>query len=703
MIDIRLPNITATDPAAQMSEVRSYLYQMVEQLNWALNTLDTGSVAQNGDTVVVSNGSAGAGSGAMSSDVLENFGSLKSLIIKTAKAANSEIGRLDDAIANLKLSNKAIDSVSESYYKSTSPTELKDGSWVDKYPGWEQGTYIWTRSTITYSDGSTPTVTEPICVTGSTGNTGSAGYTPIKGVDYFDGTDGKDGADGAAGKDGVDGKNGIDGKDGAPGKDGAAGKDGAPGKDGVDGKDGISIEWKGSLSEAPANPQKNWAYYNTVYKASYIFNGEAWYQMSIDGVDGANGKDGKDGEDGKNGISIVWKGELSSSPASPQENWVYKDTDDGKVYIYHGGGWELMVADGSDGTDGAQGATGPQGPAGSDGKDGAPGKDGVDGKDGTDGKDGENGLSVFITYNDSSTVPEKPTGDGTSGGWHTDATSAAIWISQKVAATATSGEWGEPIKIKGDKGDKGETGETGETGNGIAEVDVEYRLSDSDTELTGDYEWQTSIDTIPEECSLWTRNKITYTNGDVAYTAECCISRYNIDTVIKTIRDAVTEGTQGVYAYMESQQAEYEGLYYAKSDFGEFLVKYEQVLSIDPTKVEQVYNDTQILRTETESIREAIISTNANIKTGILYYDDDSVPIYGVEVGQTTEVNGEEMFNKFARFTSSRLSFYDANGGEVAYISDYKLYITNAQILGNLYLGSYILDTTNGLAFIWNG
>lgn len=639
MIDIRLPNITATDPAAQLSEVRSYLYQMVEQLNWALNTLDTGSVTANGNTAVISNsnGNAGDGGGAMSSEVLENFGSLKSLIIKTAEAANSEIGRLDDTIANLKLSNKAIESVSESYYKSTSPTELKGGSWVDKYPGWEQGTYIWTRSTITYSDGSEPTVTEPMCVTGSTGNTGSAGYTPIKGVDYFDGV---------------------------------AGKDGTPGRDG---KDGISIEWKGSLSEAPANPQKNWAYYNTVSKASYIFNGEAWYQMSIDGVDGANGKDGKNG---KNGISIVWKGELSTPPASPQENWVYKDTDDGKVYIYNGSGWELMVADGSDG---------------------------IDGTPGTPGRDGKNGLSVFITYNDSATGPEKPTGDGTLGGWHTDATSAAIWISQKVAATATSGDWGEPIKIKGDKGDRGEIGKTGATGNGIAGVDVEYRLSDSDTELTGDYEWQTSIDTIPEECSLWTRNKITYTNGDVAYTAECCISRYNIDTVIKTIRDAVTEGMQGVYADMESQRTEFDGTYYAQSDFGEFLENYKQILTIDPTAINQAYSDIQTLYAEKEKIKEAIISTNANIKTGILYYDDDSVPIYGVEVGQMTEVNGEELFNKFARFTSSRLSFYDANGSEVAYISDYKLYITNAQVLGNLYLGSYILDTTNGIAFIWNG
>lgn len=641
MIDIRLPNITATDPAAQMSEVRSYLYQMVEQLNWALNTLDTGSVTANGNTAVISNsnGNAGDGGGTMSSEVLENFGSLKSLIIKTAEAANSEIGRLDDTIANLKLSNKAIESVSESYYKSTSPTELKGGSWVDKYPGWEQNTYIWTRSTITYSDGSEPTVTEPMCVTGSTGNTGSAGYTPIKGVDYFDG---------------------VAGKDGTPGRDGA------PGKDGVAGKDGISIEWKGSLSEAPANPQKNWAYYNTVSKASYIFNGEAWYQMSIDGVDGENGK---------SGISIVWKGELSTPPASPQENWVYKDTDDGKVYIYNGSGWELMVADGVAGRDGAPG---------------------------TPGRDGKNGLSVFITYNDSATGPEKPTGDGTLGGWHTDATSAAIWISQKVASTAASGDWGEPIKIKGDKGDRGETGKTGATGNGIAGVDVEYRLSDSDTELTGDYEWQTSIGTIPEGCHLWMRNKTTYTDGNTAYTDACCISKYNIATVKNTIQKAIEEGLTGVYEDAEELKRSLKSEYLAISDFGAYYDKSSVDLVESAKSVEQLYKDFQVLQTRSSDFEEYMVTVSANIKTGELY-QENGAPVYGVEVGQTTEVNGKELFNKFARFTSSRLSFYDANGSEVAYISDYKLYITNAQILGNLYLGSYILDTTNGIAFIWNG
>ena len=77
---------------------------------------------------------------------------------------------------------------------------------------------------------------------------------------------------------------------------------------------------------------------------------------------------------------------------------------------------------------------------------GEPGKDGQDGTDGTDGTDG---LSVFITYHDSEDEPSRPTGSGTSGGWHTNATKDVVWISQKVASSASSGTWGDPIRFKG--------------------------------------------------------------------------------------------------------------------------------------------------------------------------------------------------------------------------------------------------------------
>lgn len=129
-----------------------------------------------------------------------------------------------------------------------------------------------------------------------------------------------------------------------------------------------------------------------------------------DGIDGINGDDGNDG------LSIIWKGDLSSAPANPEKNWVYRNIIDGIVYIYNGSSWGMMVADG---------------------------------RDGTDGTDGTDGLSVFITYHDSEDEPSRPTGDGTSGGWHTNATKDVVWISQKVASSASSGTWGDPIRFKG--------------------------------------------------------------------------------------------------------------------------------------------------------------------------------------------------------------------------------------------------------------
>ena len=203
-------------------------------------------------------------------------------------------------------------------------------------------------------------------------------------------------------------KNGIWSEFSAPALWAKYGFDGA---DGAEGVAGTSIIWKGDFSSAPSNPQNGWAYKNTTDKKSYVYQDGQWYQMTIDGIDGKNGKDG---------LSIVWKGDLQTPPSNPQTNWAYRDTNNGRVYIWNGTAWALMVVDGSDGADGA---------AGSD------------------------GLSVFITYNDSTSQPSVPTGNGTTGGWHTNATSAAIWMSQKVAASASDGAWGTPIKIKGDKGD----------------------------------------------------------------------------------------------------------------------------------------------------------------------------------------------------------------------------------------------------------
>lgn len=85
-----------------------------------------------------------------------------------------------------------------------------------------------------------------------------------------------------------------------------------------------------------------------------------------------------------------------------------------------------------------------------------------------------------------------------------------------------------------------------------------------------------------------------------------------------------------------------------------------------------------------------LVEVFAHINSGLLYYDDNGIPIYGLEVGQRTLVNGQEVFNKYARFTANKLSFYDQNGTEVAYISDKKLYITYVEITVSLTQGGFV-------------
>ena len=69
---------------------------------------------------------------------------------------------------------RGIVSIVELYYSSTSATKLLGGEWNPTYPGWVDGMYIWTKSIITYTDGTTEETT-PICVTGGKGETGDKG------------------------------------------------------------------------------------------------------------------------------------------------------------------------------------------------------------------------------------------------------------------------------------------------------------------------------------------------------------------------------------------------------------------------------------------------------------------------------------------------------------------------------------------------
>lgn len=78
-VELRFPNITATNTEGQMAQMQSYMHQLVQQLNWALSTIDS---AKQGDTsnIVISGGKTD-----VSPEEAENtFNSIKALIIKSA-------------------------------------------------------------------------------------------------------------------------------------------------------------------------------------------------------------------------------------------------------------------------------------------------------------------------------------------------------------------------------------------------------------------------------------------------------------------------------------------------------------------------------------------------------------------------------------------------------------------------------------------
>ena len=195
-----------------------------------------------------------------------------------------------------------------------------------------------------------------------------------------------------------------------------------------------------------------------------------------------------------------------------------------------------------------------------------------------------------------------------------------------------------------------------------------------------------------------------------------------------SIKALIIKSADIVNAYYEEINSRLEGHYVAQSEFGIFEESTSQDILENSTNANRAFNHAQEIRTEVnsslkalsgeigkvdskvgevednlsadikdmtkelESLYTSLIEVTANIKTGLLDTDAEGVPIYGLEVGQKNTVDGVEVFNKFARFTADRLSFYDQNGVEVAYISDYRLYIFNVEITGVYKIGG-LVDT----------
>lgn len=237
------------------------------------------------------------------------------------------------------------------YQASNSGTTAPTGAWLTSPPSLNAGQYLWTRTTITYTDGKS-TVSYSISMKGETGPQGIKGEpgadgqprytwlkyadTPTSGMsDLPDGKNyiglaynkttpsessnysdytwskivGEQGPQGQRGPQGAQGEQGEKGPRGPQGPQGIQGNQGVPGPAGEDGS--TLYTWikyannasGGGMSDNPSGKKYiGLAYNKTTPTESNVASDYAWSLIQgANGKDGANGAPGKDGADGAKG------------------------------------------------------------------------------------------------------------------------------------------------------------------------------------------------------------------------------------------------------------------------------------------------------------------------------------------------------------------------------------------------------------------
>lgn len=146
------------------------------------------------------------------------------------------------------------------------------------------------------------------------------------------------------------------------------------------------------------------------------------------------------------------------------------------------------------------------------------------------------------------------------------------------------------------------------------------------------------------------------------------------------IKSLILRSAQITEQISEKVEKKLSGKYVAQSQFGSFTQLTEQKISATSQELRQEFGSWQQIESDVEEIRSSLLEVNASIRTGLLAETEDGAGVYGVEIGQQEREDGVIRFRKYARLTAQKLSFYDNNDVEVAYISDRRLHVTGASV-----------------------
>ena len=179
----------------------------------------------------------------------------------------------------------------------------------------------------------------------------------------------------------------------------------------------------------------------------------------------------------------------------------------------------------------------------------------------------------------------------------------------------------------------------------------------------------------------------------------------------KNLKALIIKTAHTIQEQMDEWTATLEGTYLALSDFG----TYEENTSLEITAkateivnnfknsstITSLQNRIDALETENNTLKNYKVETEQYTKSGLLYFDDLNVPVYGYAVGEVLTrvfVNGEETVRRedlLSTWSAGRLNFWQ-NGHIVAYYANNKMYVMDGEFLNSLQIGDWMITTNGG-------
>ena len=179
----------------------------------------------------------------------------------------------------------------------------------------------------------------------------------------------------------------------------------------------------------------------------------------------------------------------------------------------------------------------------------------------------------------------------------------------------------------------------------------------------------------------------------------------------KSLKSLIIKTASVIQQEMDTWTQTLEGNYLAISDFGTYREEVSQEITTTATEIVNSFNFNSTLEAYRARIEELEadnsvlnsykVQTEQYTKTGLLYFDEFDVPVYGYAVGEVltrVTVNGEETVRRedlMATWSAGRLNFWQ-NGSIVAYYANNKMYVTDGEFLNSLQIGDWIITTAGG-------